>query len=52
MEYICTQRGCVFQSDEHPKICPVCNNPFNITENLEQPEQLDENLAQPEQLNN
>lgn len=51
MEYICTQRGCIFQSEEHPKVCPVCNNIFNVSENLEQPEQPDENLQPVEQLN-
>ena len=28
MELRCAQKGCTFEADETPELCPVCNNPF------------------------
>ena len=28
MNWFCAQRGCQFEADEAPDLCPVCNNPF------------------------
>lgn len=30
MKCTCTQHGCEFEADEHPEVCPVCNNPQNF----------------------
>ena len=28
--FTCTQRGCPFEAETHPEVCPVCNNPQNV----------------------
>lgn len=28
MKFVCSQRGCEFESENAPENCPVCNNPF------------------------
>ena len=32
MTRTCTQRGCIFDSDEIPTNCPVCNQPYSAIE--------------------
>jgi len=27
-DYICTQRGCEFESEHIPDYCPICKNPY------------------------
>lgn len=35
MKRICSQHGCQFSNDFHPRICPICNNPQT---NAEEPQ--------------
>lgn len=31
-KFVCAQRGCEFEAETAPEDCPVCNNPFIVSD--------------------